>query len=387
MAVYYVLLIGLTALGIPLCKKWNLSGGFSERRIANSTEKQSKTLVKIYIFIVFSALFLVAALRETSGYDYNLYANWYVQIYYRDYDYLMGWSREKGFLIPVKILTLLTTHWHPMFVVIALIIAAGIAVYIYKFSSCAYISVAAFICIGLYYNSLNFMRQFIAAIIISFALNYIDTKQPMRFLVLVLFASCFHFSALIMIPFYFLLRIRPNWIVFGVFAAASAVSYIYSIPILLFFTKYIYSAYDPLNNYHRINGLSARYAIIFGTLFILIFLFRKALMRKRSLNKILINMYFYAIYFSVIGIKHSVVSRFALLFIIAPVIVLTPDLIQVIIEKIKKKCGKETLGDESRGRIFSALVITAFCIYGLTVNTILLINNYNGVVPYQLILK
>jgi hypothetical protein len=375
--IYFVLLIGAVAAGVPFCKKRD--------------GEQNKLLVKIYLALVFLALFIIAAIRKSTGYDYNLYATWYNRLVFMNYEQLMAWSREKGFTVPLRILTVITRDFQPMFVIISFIIAAGVVVYIYKNSSSAYISVAAFISFGLYYNSMNFMRQIIAAIIVSFALNYIDSKQPLRYFILVLFASTMHFSALLMLPFYFILMIKMNYIVLGVYAAVSVVTFIFSEPIVEFATGYFYTEY-VLDNPHMTAGLPVEYTVIFGIMFALYFIFRKDLIKKRSLNSILINAYWFAVYFEFIGIKHSVLSRFALLFLVAPLLALTPDLIQVIIEKIQVRFanskGRDIYAEHyttsnSKARVFSVLAVAAFCIYGLTVHTVLILNNYNGVVPYR----
>jgi hypothetical protein len=117
----------------------------------------------------------------------------------------------------------------------------------------------------------------------------------------------------------------------------------------------------------------------------LFFIFRRDLIRRRSLNSVLINAYFFAVYFEFIGIKHSVISRFALLFLIAPLLALLPDLILVIIQKIRDKFGSRPYVSQGKPRVLSILAVAAFCIYGLTVHALLLSNNYNGVVPYQTI--
>lgn len=57
----------------------------------------------------------------------------------------------------------------------------------------------------LYFNSLNLVRQYFAAAIFLYATKYISSKKSITFTVLVLFASAFHFSALFLLPFYFLL--------------------------------------------------------------------------------------------------------------------------------------------------------------------------------------
>jgi hypothetical protein len=359
----------LTALGIPLCRKRGLS------------ERQSKALLRIYLLLVFAAFFVIAAIREGTGYDYNLYAQWYERLIFDDYESVSAWSREKGFAVPLKILTVITLDKQPMFALISFFIAAGTVAYIYRNSNCACVSVAAFISLGFYYNSLNFMRQFTAAVIVAFALSCVASKQPVRFLVLVLFASCFHFSALLALPFYFILKIRMNLAVLSAYGVITVLSLVFSVPAIEFVTEYFYKGYVPTESVHMTVGLPATYTVIFALPFVPLFIFREELIKKRALNSVLINAYFFGLYFEILGMKHSVLSRFALLFFIAPVLALIPDAVLMVAQKTKDRFG----GAKGKGRLFPVVTLAAFCVYAFTVNAILLSVNYNGVVPYETI--
>lgn len=367
MTVYYVLLIGTFALGVPLCKDW----GLPERKV--------KFLRASYCFIIGSAFFLFSAARKSTGYDYNLYGTWFNQLYFMPYEQLAVWNREKGFTVPVKILQVISENYQIMFAVIALIIAAGIMIFIYKYSVMPHISAIVFITFGFYFISMNFMRQTIAAIVIAYAMKYIRSGQPMRYLVYVILASCLHFSALIMIPFYFILKIKMNWIVLGVCSAASALFFINSEKIILFITEYFYSNYDPIYSVHMTLGLSPVYTVVFGVLFMTAFLLRKPLMKLNGYNGVLINSLFFTVFFEFIGIKHSVISRFILFFAIAPVILLIPDLIIVIKELLKTAFRKNrALGMAVSYSAGLICIIICVLLYGFNLET-----DYNGVVPYK----
>lgn len=367
MTVYYILLIGAFVIGVPLCKDWGLP------------EKKAKFLRFTYCFIIGFAFFLLAAIRKSTGYDYNLYASWFNQMYFMPYEQLAFWSREKGFTVPVKILQVISENYQIMFIAISFVIAAGVMLFIYKYSPLPYVSAAAFLAFGFYFISMNFMRQMIAAIIVAYALKYINSNQPLRYLVYILLASCFHFSALLMIPFYIILKIKMNWAVLGVYAAISVVLFIYSEDLMLTVTEYFYSSYDPLQSIHMTMGLNPVYTVIFGVLFMLAFLFRKSLIRKNKYNSILINALFFTMFFEFIGIKHSVVSRFMLFFALAPIIILIPDLIKVILEAIKKI----TIRKRRLYITLSYSVCAVFAILGALLYGFFLERNYNGVVPYQ----
>ena len=357
MTIYYLLLLFAIALGFFLSKK-----------------EKGKI---IYVVIMGLALFKVSAFRRATGYDYNLYGGWYYDYFFKSIDALTTEKVEKGFSIPFKIMSRVFYDYQAMFIVIALVITLLVMVYIYKKSSNVFISVSAFLCFGLFFNSMNFMRQIIASAIVMYALRYIESKQFLRFLAIVLFASTIHFSALLMIPFFFILQIRMNYIVLGIYSAFGIAAYMNSNAIMDFVTKYVYKSYDPTNNIEVTKGLTPVYLIAFAIFFILAFLLRKDLIKKRAFNSILINCAFFTMFFEFFGTKHTIISRFAILFYIAPILLLSADIIPLLIQKAKKLVKTEKLAVIC---VYSVVLISRFSLYQYFLS-----HNYNGVVPYKTI--
>lgn len=64
--------------------------------------------------------------------------------------------------------------------------------------------------ITLYPKTLNGIRQGIAAAIIFYAISYIPKRKPIKYILLVLLASLFHYSSLMMLPVY-LIYLIPNF--------------------------------------------------------------------------------------------------------------------------------------------------------------------------------
>lgn len=359
MLVYYLLLIGSLAIGIPLCRL-----------------KHGK---KIYCGLAGVALFLVAAFREGVGYDYYLYASWFFGAKNEPEFLLAGSKLEKGFLVPMKFLADATDDYQIMFVVIAAVIAAAVMIYIYSYTEKAYLGVFFFLAFGAYFNTMCFMRQRIAAVIVLFAIRYIKKKQFFRFLALVLLASTFHVSALVMIVFYFLLQIKMNWISLGVYSGALVLYFFFSEAAIEFITQYFYTGYQLGEDPEITNGLGPVYAIFFGILFLLAFFVRKRLCEKDKFNNVLINIMFFDFFFEAMGAKHGVLSRFAGLFIIPALIVLVPRVVEEYAELCREKFGK----DRRRLIISRTAVLTAFAAFSTFVYSYMLMDNYNGVVPYQ----
>jgi len=333
----------------------------------------------IYCVGAGAGLFAVAAIRYAVGYDYILYANWFGRLRFMSGTELTHWSREKGFAIPAKFLADMFPEPQIMFALIAFAVTAGVMLLIYKRSPVPWVSVAAFLTSGLFFISMNFMRQFIAAVIIAFALRYVAKKRFCRFAGLILFASVFHYSALLLLPFYFLLKIKLNYISLSLMLTASIIIYMFVTPLMDIATNFFYTRYDPVTHIEAANGLSPVYTIVFALFFALAFMLRNMLkIRNKHANTLLVSMYF-AVFFGLLGTSHAILSRLALLFIIAPILILSADIYTILRDLILLMFK----GSKKNTVVWGALVSLFFlCINGLYYHYLLSVN-FNGVVPYQ----
>lgn len=359
MLVYILLVVFLTLGGIPLCR-------IKHGRL-------------IYCIIAGIVLFMAAGLRRYVGTDYNSYATIYIDTMSLDLNELAHLRYEKGYLMITKLLSTYFVNYQAIFFVTAFIITAAVMCFIYFYCDKPYLGVFCFLTFGLFFNSMNFIRQIIAACIILYAYKYIQKKDPVKFLVLIAFASCFHLSALIMIPFYFLLRIKMNWVTLGVYAAGTAVFMIFSWQIIDLITDYVYKSYDPLTSAEVKYGTNPFYTLMFGIFFFAAFLLREDLINKDPFNIILINCSFFNFFFEVIGLKHAIISRFALLFSIPAAVVLVPQVLTVIIEKCRHHWKK----DRKKYTVSAAVSVTVFTVLCMTMYGYMMAMNYNQVMPYQ----
>ena len=338
----------------------------------------------IYCSLAGVGLFIISAVRYAVGYDYYLYANWYNSLRTASFEEIAFMRHEKGFLFSLKVLSGAGFEYQAMFVIIAFVAAAGVMLLIYKYSRAPWVSVSAFIFIGLYFISMNFMRQFIAALIISFALRYVTEKRFFRFAGYILFASVFHFSALLLLPFWFVLKIKFNNIILLLMLAGSMIVYIFVTPLMTFVTDYVYTYYDPVTNVEASTGLSPVYTIAFALFFGLAFLLRNMLVRRNKYANVLICSMYFAVFFSFLGTAHAILSRLALLFIIAPVLILSGD-IYITLRDLVLLTFKDSKTKRRLYVIILGLVLLFVC--GLYYNFLLHDSErgFNGVVPYQTI--
>lgn len=357
MLIYYILL-ALACAGMPLCGKKCGKWG------------------KIVYCAVFAVLItVVSAIRFQVGYDFNSYGGIYADMFLKDADDLVMTKMEKGFLMPMYFFSLGFENYWTVFVYTSIAIYLPIFALIWKNSSKPWISVCAFLCFGVFFNSLCFLRQIMAAVILAYAIKYVCGKNYPRFIIFVIAASAFHWSALVMAALYFFLRIKPSWLYLGVVSAGTLLFCIFSHSAMLFFTEkfYMYKAYNPDTSGEAMVGLSPRYTVMFGVLFIVCFLFRKKLIEKNPDNGIYINCLMFTTVFEAMGMRHAILSRFAILTYLPPILYLLPDAAEVVFEHAREK----------KGRLGGILSAAAAAVYSAVFYTILIINNYNGVVPYN----
>ncbi len=328
---------------------------------------------KLYCGLAWLALFGVSGLRHSVGYDYNLYANTYLNFIKWDMETIAAYRNEKGFVIPLKYFSALVQDYRPFLIIIAFIISTGVVLYIYLYSEKPYISVSAFLFFGLFFNSMNFMRQMIAAVIVAFAIKYVKEKCFIRFLIIVLFASTIHISALVMIPVYFMMKIKMNTVYLSVLTAASVLCYIFAEDILEFVTEFYYEG-----RFFGDSGLNPIYTIFFAVLFVLCFAVRKKLIEQNPMNNALLVMLYMTVLAEFIGTKWGIVSRFALIFFIPPVLLLAPQVVMIYNQLLQDK-----LKDKSKALVGKCILNSAFIVAGLSMYVYFMSVNYNGVLPYK----
>jgi hypothetical protein len=163
------------------------------------------TLVKnkFFINILIVMLILFSGLRYGVGVDYFSYMNHFENIFY-GYDS----NLEYGIQVIVQLVNYLGGGTQFIFLIFSAFTIIFFANYIKYNTKNNFISWIIFISYGTFYlGSLNLVKQYIAISIFAFSIKFIIEKSFARYLVAILFASLFHISALILIPFY-LLRVK-----------------------------------------------------------------------------------------------------------------------------------------------------------------------------------
>lgn len=134
-----------------------------------------------------------------------------------------------GFQALEKLLILFGADVQWLYAVTSLFILLFVFLAIWKQSSMPPLALLLFVLTSNFFLALNIVAQFMAISVCLFACTYAEKRKPVFFFVLVLFAACFHFSALVFLPVYFLpkLKIKPVWcaVVIGAVMLIAQVAY------------------------------------------------------------------------------------------------------------------------------------------------------------------
>ncbi|GKU75842.1 EpsG family protein [Paenibacillus sp. L3-i20] len=150
-------------------------------------------------------LVLVSGLRNNIGDTY-----FYMHGYEVD---KMTWElvferKEIGFSILQMILQKITSDPQILLVTTAVVTNILIVSVLYKYSRMLEISLFVYITSGAFIVSMNGLRQFLAAAIVFAGTKFLLEGRWKPYMLLVLFASLFHQTALIMVPIYFVARYK-----------------------------------------------------------------------------------------------------------------------------------------------------------------------------------
>ncbi|CAM4112316.1 EpsG family protein [Paenibacillus alkaliterrae] len=119
-------------------------------------------------------------------------------------------SNDIGFNILQMLLKQLSDEPQILILTTGVLTNLLIVMVLYKYTRLFELSVFLYITMGTFTVSMNGIRQFMAAAIIFAATKYVLEGKWKPYIAIVVFASLFHQSALIMIPIYFIVR-REAW--------------------------------------------------------------------------------------------------------------------------------------------------------------------------------
>ncbi len=172
-------------------------------RIDRSGKIVSISRKNIAVFLSFLPMFLVSALRFHVGGDYVGYER-----IFRNVQEGTDIYAEPGFGLLNKLVIWYSGDIQWVYALSAAVTLILLFYGIYRYSPSPAMSLYLFVTMGYFFSSFNILRQFIAVSILFAGFRFLKEGRFVPYLALVLVAMTFHKTAIVMIPLYFLVRLR-----------------------------------------------------------------------------------------------------------------------------------------------------------------------------------
>lgn len=220
----------------------------------------------ICMALAFAFMWLLPSLIVGTGGDYWNYRQMFYTIDKGGSSYA-----EIGFQLICRFIQLFTSNAQVLFIVFNFLSYALFFKCVKDYSVSFPISVLSLFMLGMYFIGIPQMRQLLSIMLVFFSYRYILRGKFGRFVIVVLAAMCFHITAIIAIPFYFLLRLRLRFSYFLCIAIVLFIVSMFSQPLLNFLVSTFYPRYLETNTtYLEVKGFDI-YSFLFSVpLFVLL---------------------------------------------------------------------------------------------------------------------
>jgi transmembrane protein EpsG len=266
---------------------------------------------KLLALLVMACLVIVSGLRSNIG-DTFFYKLTYKtnEFYWSD----VSLKEDYGFIILQILLKKITNDPQLLLFITALITNVCIVIVLYKYARLFELAIYLYITTGAYIVSMNGIRQYLAASILFLGTIFIVKGDWKKYFGIVILASSFHQTALILLPIYFIVR-RKAWtnstmivlmigIVFTAFFGQLST---------LLFTMMEDTQYGVYSEFEE-GGANIIRVIISGLPLILAYLKQDKLRTLWPHIDIIVNMSIIGFVFMVISSQNWIFARFSIYF-------------------------------------------------------------------------
>lgn len=343
-----------------------------------------KLFDKLYLGVTFIVLTTVSSIRFAVGYDY-------LYIYVPAFDDIVGLSfleiftneqrHELGYVLLQYLVCVISDDFRLLYFVTSFIIFGLVCLFFYKYSNDKILSVFLYISLGLFYSSMNFIRQNIAALLVSFAFMQIKEKKLLNFIILVIFAGFFHKSAFFMLPFYFVLQFKFSNFIIVSYCTITVLILLYSTPLIYFAVDKFFPWY--LNNSINLafieQGIPWYYLIVPFSIFVFVYIYKNQFDDDEHFQ---LNISFFSLFFFVLGWKHFIIERFTLFFQFLVII-----LIGTIVSKVNSlnHYNLKFVYNGLSANFYKSLPYLVIFVLATGLHCLLLFDDGHSVLPYQTI--
>lgn len=293
-------------------------------------------IMKKYIFIIWMLLTVISGLRFNVGTDYRAYAQMFIELVNGTANDI--WlNKEIGYLWLVDIVNFFGGNYQLVFFLMSVSITTFFykgLVYFFKGNQ-TYLLLSTLLFIPIFYFlSMNIIRQALVAAIFLYSIKFIIQKNFFKYLFVILIATMFHKSAIILFPLYWLLNMRYSNNIL-LFYFLFGISLVIANPIeimidMLYSSKIFYISYlrsDDYNIQSSLFSISITYLSTLLTLSLLLLL-----NRENKKENILFNSMIFFVLLRLLAIDIDILNRLSFYF--KPFFII---FIIFVVSKISKK--------------------------------------------------
>lgn len=372
-----------------------LSSAISDNRWRAIRKVFNDTKGKLICILIGIQLFVISAIRVDTGFDFDDYKNIFLEISNLSIKNFLTFPIEKGYELLNAIIAVFTQNFQWVVIITSFLTIFLLTIVIYQYSKYYTLSFLLYIPF-FYFFTLSGVRQGLALSISLMSFRFLKEKKFFKYLLVILLAASFHYTALVMIPAYFVLNIKLDWKRMSVIGALAFLIYLFTEKIFLLMTRLIpkYAGYGTEAGIEQyLNGQSWKSMAICLLIFVLMLLFHSRMEEKDSRNSVYLNISFISVLISLFQTKVGVLDRFPYFFNIYMIFSL-PMLIDCIDKKflndlVRRLPHKWSMALQSRiipkisDMLLKSLVLMGILLLVAMYTYNILSNNYFGVLPYH----
>lgn len=296
MYLYFILIICL--LFVTLIEQYFVKQKLQYKCVLVNRKKDIYyNLIFLFLFLIILMLFCFR--NKNVGTDTRAYFEIYQDFQNRHSKF----SNEPVFYVINMICSILNLDFVVLLTFVGLLQMVGMFVLIKKYSSLPLFSILLYVTLGIMGMTYNFMRQMMAVGFFAFAINFLIKNNTWGYFCAIILASLCHASALILVPVYFIKKLKLGKYIYIITAPVIMGSIVFLPIIAKTFSKVIsndyYSTYIKANLFRSsINFYSIAY--LFGLIAVLVwFIFVRNRIKKNSKDIQVYNIFLWLFYINV----------------------------------------------------------------------------------------
>lgn len=279
---------------------------------------------RVFCVLSFLPLFCVNALMYYVGPDYGGYVSLFEQIRQGGGEHL-----DAAYLLINKFVLACGLPFQFVYIIVCAIGYIVLYKCVRDYSACFALSLLLYFVFVYYFDfGMNALRQFGAIMLVFYSMRFIISDKLIPYVITVLLATAFHFTAIVMLPFYFILKVRFKASYYMILIACMLPLNLFYDRIIHFLFKTFRPAYEQTA--YVTKGVSIDVFGIVGMLIVLflIFIYYDAIVQSGKKNVVFMNAAILAFILMTFCTWVPLVHRFVFYFYL-PAICLIPNILQM----------------------------------------------------------